>query len=81
MMSSRNELAQGIFEQHREAMLVVDPQTLRIAEANIAACDRLGYERDALLKLAVTDVESSVQDVFFWDDAPPPPPPSRWRRA
>ncbi len=66
---SRNELAQGIFEQHREAMLVVDPPTLQIAEANIAACHWLGYERDNLLKLPITEVESSVQDVFFWDEA------------
>ena len=66
---SRNELAEGIFDQHHEAMLVVDPRTLQIAEANIAACHRLGYERDALLKLPITEIESSVQDVFFWDEA------------
>jgi len=67
-MLSRDELAPAIFDHYQEALLVVDPRTLQIAEANLAACHRLGYDRDALVKLRITEVESSVQDVFFWDE-------------
>ena len=68
MTLSRDELALGVFDHYQEALLVVDPRTLQIAEANLAACRRLGYDRDSLLKLRITEVESSVQDVFFWDE-------------
>ena len=68
MTLSRDELALGVFDHYQEALLVVDPRTLQIAEANLTACRRLGYDRDSLLKLRITEVESSVQDVFFWDE-------------
>ncbi|MDP2827886.1 MAG: ATP-binding protein [Sulfuricellaceae bacterium] len=64
----RASFALGIFEHYREAMLVVDPASLKIVEVNAPACQMLAYEYDQIVGLDVTDIESSIQDVFFWDE-------------
>jgi PAS domain S-box-containing protein len=65
---SRELLAMGVFEHYREAMLVVDPASLKIVEANTPACQMLVYAYEQIIGLEVTDIESSIQDVFFWDE-------------
>jgi two-component system NtrC family sensor kinase len=50
-------------------MLLVDPATLRIVAANRAASQTLGYGETELLARAISDVESSLQDVFYWEEA------------
>jgi PAS domain S-box-containing protein len=49
-------------------MLLVDPASLRIVMANRSAAETLGYSREALLAMSITDIESSLQDVFYWED-------------
>ncbi|MBI2276073.1 MAG: PAS domain S-box protein [Dechloromonas sp.] len=49
-------------------MLLVDPQDLRIVMANRGACQTLGYTEEALLAMTITEIESSLQDVFYWED-------------
>jgi two-component system, NtrC family, sensor kinase len=49
-------------------MLLVDPVTLQIMMANRFAGQRLGYSREVLQTMSITDVESSLQDVFYWED-------------
>lgn len=49
-------------------MLLVEPENLRIVHANRVATRTLGYSLEALRELAITDVESSLQDVFYWED-------------
>ena len=61
-------IAQVLLLHYEQALLVVDPLNLMIVEANPPACHALGYSRDELLQLPITDVESSIQDMFFWDD-------------
>jgi PAS domain-containing protein len=61
-------IAQALLVHYEQALLVVDPLNLMIVEANPPACQALGYSRDELLQLAITEVESSIQDMFFWDD-------------
>jgi PAS domain S-box-containing protein len=46
----------GIFEMSPQAMLVVEPNTNRIAAANRAACRLLGYDKELLLGLGFTDL-------------------------
>ena len=64
----RQDFALGVFDHDREAILVVDPRTLRIVEANQGACLSLNYPYEALTQLLITDIESSIQDIFFWDE-------------
>lgn len=61
-------IAQALLMHYEQALLVVDPLSLLIVEANRPACHALGYSRDELLQLPITEVESSIQDMFFWDD-------------
>jgi len=49
-------------------MLLVEPHELRVVMANRAAAQTLGYAEDALLAMAITDIESSLPDVFYWED-------------
>ena len=61
-------IAQAILAHYEQAMLVVDPATLCVVEANPPACQALGYSRETLLQLPITEIESSIQDLFFWDE-------------
>ncbi|MDP3637731.1 MAG: ATP-binding protein [Azonexus sp.] len=49
-------------------MLLVEPTQLQIVLANLVACQTLGYPDDALPGMTITDIESSLQDVFYWED-------------
>lgn len=49
-------------------MLLVEPSELRIIVANKVAEKMLGYSEEELLAMAITDIESSLQDVFYWED-------------
>ena len=52
-----------------QMVLLVDPVDLTIVIANDTAIRRLGYdEAHALVGRPVTDVESSLQDVFYWEE-------------
>ena len=65
---SRRDFALGVFDHDREAILLVDPRSLAIVEANQQACLSLEYQHEELTRLLITDIESSIQDVFFWDE-------------
>ena len=51
-----------------QAVLVVDPASLRIAFANQPALLFLGYSEAELLQKSILDVESALQDVFYWEE-------------
>ncbi|HEU0188931.1 MAG TPA: ATP-binding protein [Gallionella sp.] len=65
---SRQDFALGVFDHDHEAILVVDPRSLRIVEANRQACLSLDYQYEDIARLSITNIESSIQDVFFWED-------------
>ncbi|MDO9322319.1 MAG: response regulator [Pseudomonas sp.] len=65
---SPGAIAQTLLLHYEQALLVVDPLSLLIVEANQPACQALGYRREELLQLPITEIESSIQDMFFWDD-------------
>ena len=51
-----------------QAALVVDPGNLRIVFANQPALLFLGYSEPELLQKSILDVESALQDVFYWEE-------------
>ena len=61
-------IAQAILEHYEHALLVVDPASLLIVEASPLACQTLGYNREELLQLPISEIEASIQDLFFWDE-------------
>jgi two-component system NtrC family sensor kinase len=63
-----SSLEQLMLDHCPEMMLLVDPKDLRILMSNRATRQALGYAEDALMTMSITDIESSLQDVFYWED-------------
>jgi len=57
-----------ILDQVPQMLLLVAPADLSIRYANRAALAQLGYEEPALLGRSITEIESALADVFFWQD-------------
>nr|WP_295077547.1 PAS domain-containing hybrid sensor histidine kinase/response regulator [uncultured Roseateles sp.] len=55
-------------DQSSEMLLVVDPKSLNIISANRQAEVTLGYEATPLVGRSITEVESSLADIFYWED-------------
>ena len=51
-----------------QMLLLVVPASLRIVYANRPALAQLGYEEADLLGKSITDIESALSDVFYWQD-------------
>jgi PAS domain S-box-containing protein len=49
-------------------MVVVDPADLRILVVNRTVEQVLGYSGAQLREMLITDIESSLQDVFYWEE-------------
>ena len=45
-----------IFEYSNDAIFIIDPKTDEILDVNAQACTKLGYEREELLSLRVSDI-------------------------
>ncbi|MER2539783.1 MAG: ATP-binding protein [Azonexus sp.] len=63
-----SSLEQLMVDHCPNMMMLVDPSNLQIIMANQVAAQTLGYAREALLALSITDIESSLQDVFYWEE-------------
>ncbi|MBS1189365.1 MAG: multi-sensor hybrid histidine kinase [Rhodocyclaceae bacterium] len=63
-----SSLARLMLDHAQPMMLLVEPPGLRIIVANRAVEQTLGYSGEELLARAITDIESSLQDVFYWED-------------
>ena len=61
-------LAQLMLDHCPEILLLVNPATLQIKLANATAVNTLGYGSAQLKGLLITEVESALQDVFYWED-------------
>jgi PAS domain S-box-containing protein len=64
-MSSLERL---MLDQSADMIFLVEPKDLRILMANRTASKTLGYSDEALLAMTITEIESSLQDVFYWED-------------
>ncbi|MFY7939876.1 MAG: PAS domain-containing protein, partial [Burkholderiaceae bacterium] len=62
-------MALAIVNSLRDAVWLVDAQTLEIAVVNAAAADMLGVSPDELLGVRMTALACTPEDVCFWDAA------------
>lgn len=62
------QLLRALLDQSHDILIVVDPVTLQLLEANARASSSLLYTNEELLALQITDLASSMQDIFFWDE-------------
>ena len=51
-----------------EMLLAVDATTLTIVAANRHAATTLGYTADLLIGKPITDLESALADIFYWEE-------------
>jgi signal transduction histidine kinase len=63
-----NDLARLMLDHSPEMLLLVNPASLQIMMANAAVVGTLGYSLAQLQDLAITEVESALEDVFYWED-------------
>jgi two-component system sensor histidine kinase/response regulator len=63
-----NGLARLVLDHTEQMILLVDAASQRIVMVNQVASKRLGYSEAALLEKTILDVESALQDVFYWED-------------
>jgi PAS domain S-box-containing protein len=63
-----SDLSQLMLDHCPEMLLLVDPASLKIKVANATTASTLGYEPAALQGMAITEIESALQDVFYWED-------------
>ena len=55
-------LFRALIDQSSDAVEVVDPETLRFLDVNDQACKDLGYEREELLSMKVSDIDLAVDE-------------------
>ncbi|QGZ40867.1 PAS domain S-box-containing protein [Pseudoduganella flava] len=63
-----NGLAQLMLDHSPSMMMLVEPAQLRIVGVNRAVEQLLGYTKAELLALTITEIESALQDVFYWEE-------------
>jgi PAS domain S-box-containing protein len=63
-----NDLEKLMLDHSTEMLLLVDPASLEIVMANAAVTKTLGYSLEQLQGLVITEVESALQDLFYWED-------------
>lgn len=63
-----SDLARLILDNSPEMLLLVDPDSLKIVMANAPVAQTLGYTPEQLQGLAITEIESDLQDVFYQED-------------
>jgi PAS domain S-box-containing protein len=56
-LQAANERYESLFEGAGDSILIVDAETLQILEANTNVVRRLGYSREELLQMTITDIE------------------------
>lgn len=57
-----------LLDNTEQMILLVEPETLAIVVANRVAVQTLGYSEEELLGKTIIDVESALQDVFYWEE-------------
>ena len=68
MKASDDSLERLLLDHAEQMILLVEPESLSIVFANRVAEQDLGYADGDLLQKSILDVESSLQDVFFWEE-------------
>ncbi|MBP9148592.1 MAG: PAS domain S-box protein [Rhodoferax sp.] len=63
-----SDLARLMLDHCPELALLVDAQTQQVLHTNAAVAHWLGYAPEHLSGMQITDIESALQDVFYWED-------------
>jgi len=62
-MSGKAEaLYRSLFENNHSIILIIDPASGHIMDANLTACDYYGYSRDEMTNMKITDINTLSQE-------------------
>ena len=57
-----------VLDNTDQMIFLVEPENLQIVLTNRVAAQSLGYSEAELLGKTILDVESALQDVFYWEE-------------
>ncbi|MCF7830994.1 PAS domain S-box protein [Candidatus Gracilibacteria bacterium] len=57
----------GLIDQINDTIIIANPHTAEIIEFNDQACKSLGYTKNELLNLKITDIEATIPTMRLWD--------------
>lgn len=60
------ELFRTLLDYSNDSIFLIDAETGEFVDVNETACEHLGYDREELLELSVTDVETTLSGVADW---------------
>ena len=63
-----SDLTRLMLDNTPEMLMLVNPINLQIVMANAPVVKTLGYSLETLQSMPVTEVESALPDIFFWED-------------
>ena len=64
-LREREELYRALFEKNKTVMLLIDPDTGAIVDANPAACQYYGYDKVTLVDKNIADINTlSTEEIF-----------------
>jgi len=63
-----NDLARLMLDNSPEMLILVNPVDLNILMANAPVLETLGYTLEEIQGLTITEIESALQDVFYWEE-------------
>ena len=58
-------LFRALIDESNDAIEVIDPETMRFLDVNQKACRELGYSRDELLSLRVSDIDPTLNASLY----------------
>lgn len=64
--TSQLQLFRNLVDESNDSLFLVDPETSVILDVNQRACMGLGYSREELLAMRITDIEVTLPDTFTW---------------
>lgn len=65
LLKEREQLFRSLFEENHSAMLLVDPETGAIVDANPSACAFYGYPKTVLTKMKAMEINTLSQEEIF----------------
>lgn len=60
------KLFNKLVQNSNDSIFIIDAESSNFVEVNDTAADRLGYDKQSLLKLGVLDIEAVIPDHFSW---------------
>ena len=62
------DASRALLDASDELLMLVDARELKVLAANRLAREALGRDEAALAATTITEIETGLQDIFFWSE-------------